>query len=173
VVRYERENMILQLSLSLPDDQSYIRTTRLLSRTLIEDIQVIKADIDDVETIVGELCSNVVRHACLKSLHYKVVLEFYEPRVVITVSDEGRGFDVEDVSEIGAPRRGLDGSERLGGFGLLLLEGLSDKIDFTETDLHGTTVRVEKKLHYQTQAAADEAADIDKSTGSLALVGMN
>jgi anti-sigma regulatory factor (Ser/Thr protein kinase) len=165
--------MILQLSLSLPDDESYIRTTRLLSRTLMEDIQVIKADIDDVETIVGELCSNVVRHAHLKSAHYKVVLEFYEPRVVITVTDEGRGFDVEDVSEIGAPRLDLDGSERLGGFGLLLLEGLSDRIDFTETYPHGTTVRVEKKLHYQTPAAVKEAINTDKGTGGQAVVGMN
>ena len=165
--------MILQLSLSLPDDQTYIRTTRLLSRTLMEDMKVVKADIDDVETIVGELCSNVVRHAHLKSLHYKVALEYYEPRVVITVTDEGQGFDLEEISEIGAVRADLDGSERLGGFGLPLLEGLSDKIDFTETYPHGTTVRVEKKLHYETQIASNEAAFLDKGSGGQAVVSLD
>ena len=140
--------MILKLSLTLPDDQGYVRTTRLLSRSLMEDIQVIPADVDDVETIIGELCSNVVRHAHSQAGKYTVLLEYYQPRVVITVTDEGVGFDVKDVSAVGSARADLDGGRRLGGFGLVLLEGLADKIDFTETDPHGTTVRVEKKLHY-------------------------
>ncbi len=39
--------MILRLSLDLPEDLSYIRTTRLLSRTLLEDIKVVKADMNN------------------------------------------------------------------------------------------------------------------------------
>lgn len=161
--------MILMLSLNLPDDQAHIRTTRLLSRTLMEDIQVIQTDIDDVETIVGELCSNVVRHAHSKSGKYKVVLEYYKPRVVITVTDEGPGFVVGNVAAIGSARPDLGGGERLGGYGLVLLDGLSDKIDFTETDPHGTTVRVEKSLHYETQSGADEATSLDKGSGGQVL----
>ena len=55
--------MILRLSLDLPEDATYIRTTRLLSRCLLVDMKVNQTIIDDVETIVAELCSNVVRHA--------------------------------------------------------------------------------------------------------------
>jgi hypothetical protein len=33
--------MILKLSLDLPEDQEYIHTTRLLSRTLLDDLRVV------------------------------------------------------------------------------------------------------------------------------------
>lgn len=66
--------MILRLSLDLPEDTTYIRTTRLLSRCLLEDIKVSRETIADVETIVTELCSNVIRHAKSKETHFLVTV---------------------------------------------------------------------------------------------------
>ena len=157
--------MILRLSLDLPEDEHYIRTTRLLSRCLLVDLKVTSTTIDDVETIVAELCSNVVRHAESKATHFLVNLEYYKPQVVITVKDEGRGFVPGDVLPVGAMRPDGKGGERGGGYGLSLLEGLSDKVDFSTTDPHGTTVRVEKNLYYETHADAAEATDRDTNTG--------
>jgi len=157
--------MILRLSLDLPEDTTYIRTTRLLSRCLLEDIKVNRDTIADVELIVTELCSNVIRHAQSKETHFLVTLEYYKPQMVITVKDTGRGFAQEDVLPVGTARSDVDGGERYGGYGMSLLEGLSDKVDFTETDPHGTTVRVEKNLHYETQEDADEATARDKNKG--------
>ncbi len=162
--------MILQLSLNLPEDKAYIRTTRLLSRALLEDINVVRADIDDVEVIISELCSNVVRHAHSKAAHYQVAMEYYEPRIVITVTDEGQGFTAADIAPPGTTRPDMEGGERMGGFGLMLLEGLSDRLDFTETNPHGTTVRVEKSLHYATPPDAEEASQRDKGSGGAAEV---
>jgi len=157
--------MILRLSLDLPEDQSYIRTTRLLSRCLLEDIKVLRETIDDVELIVTELCSNVIRHAQSKNTHFLIALEYFKPQVVITVTDTGRGFSQADVPPVGTARPDTDGGERYGGYGMSLLEGLSDKVDFTETDPHGTTVRVEKKLRYETQGDADAAAAREETGG--------
>jgi serine/threonine-protein kinase RsbW len=159
--------MILRLSLDLPEDATYIRTTRLLSRCLLEDIRVSGPIIDDVEAIVSELCSNVVRHAQSKATHFLVTLEYYKPQIVITVKDEGQGFTPEDVLPVGASRPDFEGEQRYGGYGLSLLEGLSDKIDFTATEPQGTTVRVEKNLHYETQEAADEATERDTGRGGV------
>lgn len=159
--------MILRLSLSLPEDATYIRTTRLLSRCLLDDMRVNKATTDDVETIVGELCSNVVSHAHSTAKQFLVTLEYYKPQVVITVTDTGQGFVREDVLPVGTLRSDGEGGERLGGWGLSLLEVLSDKLDFTATDPHGTTVRVEKNLHYETEGAADEAAERDTDKGGV------
>ena len=157
--------MILRLSLKLPEDEIYVRTTRLLSRCLLEDIQVDKATISDVESIVTELCSNVVRHARSKATCFEVTLEYYKPKVVITVTDEGEGFVREEVPPAGSMRPDGKGGERLGGWGLALLEGMADKVDFTTTDPHGTTVRVEKKLHYNTEEDASAATERDKGGG--------
>ena len=102
--------MILRLSLHLPEDASYIRTTRLLSRCLLEDMKVNRPVIDDVETIVAELCANVVRHAHSEAPYFLMTLEYYKPKVVITVTDEGQGFARADVLPVGSER-----SDGLGG----------------------------------------------------------
>jgi serine/threonine-protein kinase RsbW len=122
---------------------------------------------DDVELILTELCSNVIRHAQSKETHFLVTLEYYKPQMVITVTDTGRGFSQEDILPVGAVRTDVNGGERCGGYGLSLLEGLSDKVDFKKTDPHGTTVRVEKTLHYETQGDANEAAERDKKGGGV------
>jgi len=94
--------------------------------------------------IVTKLCSNVIRHANFKDTHFLVTLEYYKPQFVITIKDTGRDFAQKDTLPVGAMRSGIDGSERYSGYGISLLEGLSDKVDFTETDPHGATVRVKK-----------------------------
>jgi anti-sigma regulatory factor (Ser/Thr protein kinase) len=157
--------MILKLSLDLPEDAAYIRTTRLLSRCLLEDIKVTAPIINDVENIVGELCSNVIRHAKSKAMRFLVTLEYYEPKVVITVKDTGSGFVMNDVAPVGSSRSDGEGDVRVGGFGLSILDNLSDKLDYTETDPHGTTVRIEKDLHYETQRDADKATVRDSDKG--------
>ena len=157
--------MILRLSLDLPEDLTYVRTTRLLSRTLLEDMKVNKSDIEDIETIVAELCTNVVRHAKSKETHFLVTLEYYKPQVVITVTDAGEGFTPKDVAPVGSVRADFEGGERLGGWGMALIEGLTDKLDFTATDPRGTTVRAEKNLHYETKGDAQEAAERDTDSG--------
>ena len=157
--------MILRLSLDLPEDERYIGTARLLSRALLKDIKVIAPIINDVENIVGELCSNVIRHAESKTTHFLVAIEYYEPKVVITVKDTGKGFVAEDVLPVGASRPDGSGGERVGGFGMSLLEGLADKLDFTDTDPQGTTVRVEKNLHYESLGDVTKAKSMDSSGG--------
>jgi len=38
-------------------------------------------------------------------------------------------------------------------------------VDFTVIDPHSTTVRVEKKLHYESEGDASEAAEMDMTDG--------
>ncbi len=159
--------MILKLSLEMPEDGSYIPLTRQFGRGLLEYLKVVDTDVDDVETIVTELVANVVRHAQSTEGRFNITLEYYADRVVITVVDAGQGFFFRDVPEVGSPRPDFAGSERLGGFGLPLLTALSDRLQFSRTDPHGTTVRAEKRLHYQTEQAADHAKEMNK-TGSEA-----
>lgn len=102
--------MILKLSLDLPEDQEYIHTTRLLSRTLLDDLRVVTQDKDDIETIVTELCTNVVRHAKSTEGRYHLIVEYHQEKVVITVEDQGLGFVPDAVAAPGTERpEGLAG----------------------------------------------------------------
>ena len=162
--------MILRLSLDLPEDAAYSRTARFFSRCLLQDMKVLETTARDVENIVGELCSNVIRHARSSATRFLVVLEYFEPKVVITVTDTGKGFVRKDVLPVGSTRPDGAGGERVGGFGLGILEGLCDKIDYTVTDPQGTTVRVEKNLHYETQKDSDDATARDTDHGGIVSV---
>ena len=133
----------------------------------MEFLKVLPVDIGDVETIVGELAANVIRHAHSINGRFQVVLEFYAERVVITVIDSGNGFIFRDVPEIGSPRPDLNGGERLGGYGLPLLDALSDRLEFGRTDPRGTTVRAEKGLRYSTERDADHAEEMNSQDAKV------
>lgn len=165
--------MILKLSLDLPDDTDYIPLTRQFGRDLLEYLSVVAGDIGDVETIVTELATNVVRHASSANGRFHVQLEYHADRVIITVEDTGEGFCFRDLPEVGAPRLDSEGRQRIGGYGLPLVEYVADRVEFSRTDPHGTTVRAEKLLHYKSQAAADNADRMDESGGGQATMDTN
>ena len=81
------------------------------------------------------------------------------------MTDAGEGFAPKDVAPISSVRADFEGGERMGGWGLELIKGLTDKLDFTVADPHGTTVRAEKNLHYETKGDAQEAAERDTDSG--------
>ena len=157
--------MILRLMLELPEDLAYIRITRVLGRALLEHLQAETRDIDDVETLIGELCSNVLRHAQSNAGRFQVALEYHSDVVIIMVKDQGEGFSFQNVPPAGTARADFGGGERLGGFGMQLIYGLSDHLAFHRTDPHGTTVCAEKKLHYRSEHAAAAAAMLNKADG--------
>lgn len=163
--------MILNVSLDLPGDGAYLRIARRIGRTLLEDLGVVDDDIFDTEFVVGELCSNVVRHARVQDGRFLVALEYHADKVVITVEDRGVGFAFKDVLPVGTTRAdGHDGGERIGGFGLDLVKQLSDQLEFRRHDTEGTKVRAEKHLHYKTVAEAQEAAALDRpESGSISI----
>jgi serine/threonine-protein kinase RsbW len=159
--------MILKLSLDLPEDQEYIHTTRLLSRTLLDDLRVVSQDKDDIETIVTELCTNVVRHARSTDGRYHLIIEYHQEKVVITVEDQGVGFAPDTVPAPGTERpEDLAGGTRIGGFGVPLVKALSDHIEFQLTSPQGTKVLAEKALRYETAQAEERAASMDESDGA-------
>ncbi len=163
--------MILKLSLDLPEDGSYVQITRLLGRTLLEHLKVVEADIDDLELLVGELCTNVIRHARSSEGRYRVILEYHADRAELTVEDRGTGLTFQEVPEAGTERPdSLQGGQRIGGFGMGLVQALADRLEFRHTDPHGTTVRADVQLHYESAAAAEKAARMDASGGGQVTV---
>lgn len=161
-----RSHMILKLTLDLPEEQAYIRITRLLGRTLLEHLNACEQDVDELELVVGELCANVVRHARSTENRFQVILEYHSDRVGITVRDQGPGFSVSSILPVGTERADFAGEpDRIGGFGLKLVELLSDKLEFRTADPRGTSVRAEKRIHYKTEADAERAEKLGRGGG--------
>ena len=164
--------MILKVSLDLPGDGTYLRIARRVGHALLEGMGVIDRDIADIEFVVGELCTNVVRHAqTLEDGRFTVILEYHADKIVVVVEDRGVGLPFKDVRGVGTARPDLDGSERLGGFGLDLVRKMTDQIEFQRSNPHGTTVTAEKALHYNSPTDALEAERLDRSQGGQMSIG--
>lgn len=158
--------MILKIALDLPGDGTYLRIARRIGHTLMEDLGVVMQDITDIEFIIGELCTNVVRHArTTTDSRFTVTLEYHADRVAITVEDRGIGFSEGTVSTVGSVRPDRDGTDRLGGFGLELIRLMADHIEFRHSDPHGATVVAEKALHFNTPDEARQAEELEIHPG--------
>ncbi|BDI31673.1 hypothetical protein CCAX7_37240 [Capsulimonas corticalis] len=153
--------MILKLSLDLPEEKEYIRLSRTLGKCTLEYLNVMQSDIDDVETIVSELTSNVIRHAHSTEGRFGLILEYYAKKVVITVRDKGNGFSLIEAGLKPQERTGFNGELRLGGFGLKMVTGLSDSLRFTQSTRRGTVVKAEKILTYSSPLDAKHAAHMN------------
>lgn len=165
--------MILKLTLELPGDYQYLRLARRICRAVMDDFGVVVKDVDDVEFVLGELCTNVVRHARTSDGRFCVELEYFADSIAVNVIDTGVGFSFKDVQPVGEARPDFDGSLRVGGFGLDLCRKLSDHVEFHRTDHDGTTVRAIKELHYRSGEIHDEAAALDRSDAIVNIDAMN
>lgn len=164
--------MILRLVLDMPEDQAFLRLTRVFGRTLLTHMKVVDDVVDDLELVVGELCSNVVRHACSEMKRFRVALEYYPDNVTLTVEDHGNGFSFRDVPAVGTLRTDFDGSMRVGGFGLQMVRSLSDHLEFYRVDHNGSVVKAQKQLRYQTVEAAAEAQLLNRADGDHCILSV-
>jgi anti-sigma regulatory factor (Ser/Thr protein kinase) len=137
--------MSLKIALEVPEDAAYISMVRQMGRTLLEPYAS-EQIIDDIELVIGELCSNVTRHARSEKGCYRVEMEHRADRFIMLVADEGQGFAAPRFSPMGTLSLMEDGTERYGGFGLHLVDSLTDSLVIQDNQPRGTTVRVEKMV---------------------------
>lgn len=136
--------MILNLSVELTEERASVGVVRHLLRYLLEKEGVVEDDITDVETLVGELANNAVVHAPQEGFRVDFALE--GGRAILTVADGGDGFSPREVPPPGSVRQDEGGEPRYGGFGLVIVQSLADRVEFQAREPHGMAVRAEKAL---------------------------
>jgi serine/threonine-protein kinase RsbW len=130
----------MRLTWDLPAEAEHVRLCRQIVCLTLQHLKVAEPDIEDMELALGELCTNVIRHARMTpGSNYQVELELSEGKALITVSDKGIGFTPE-ITEEPTPTES-------GGLGLWLVEQLTDRLEFESSAGHGTTIRAERQLN--------------------------
>ena len=148
--------MIANVKLDLPTEAAFIPIVRRQVDVLLRHMGVSDDDIYRAGMVVTEACSNVVQHAYSEpGQRYQVELEYYPERLVVTVTDFGRGFDVCSVPE---PSPG-----QIGGYGIYFIRESADKVEFGNPGDIGTKVVAEICLHYRSDEALDFARDLDQA----------
>lgn len=136
--------MRFSLSVELPEDLEHLPHLRRMVRDALVLCQVCVEDIDSIELLLGELATNAACHA--NAGQYQVKMDVVDLRAVLTVTDNGVGFQRDDVLSPMSLRSGMDGIDRIGGMGLPLVELLADEVVFTPMKPQGTCVQATKHI---------------------------
>ncbi|MCK2219228.1 ATP-binding protein [Actinomadura sp. ATCC 31491] len=136
--------MEASIALRLPRDAASVPLIRQMLDGTLRSLGVEDPIREDIELMLTEACSNVIRHAA-PSDEYTVSATVHDDRCFIRVVDTGGGFDPAKLEE---PKPGAEH-----GRGLQIMRALADDIRFTNKRENGAVVCLEKRLRYAPGAA--------------------
>ncbi len=153
----------LGVQLFLPRDTRYVSVMRRVAQCLLTGLALPKEDVEDIELVLSEACTNVVRHA-EGTDRYSVNLQIDARECAIEIVDWGPGFGAD--FQTSAAGTALSGEADETGRGLHLMRTLVDDLQFSR-DERETTVRLVKR--WRAPAGPKEPDGIPHRAGARAL----
>ncbi|MDO8586650.1 MAG: ATP-binding protein [Armatimonadota bacterium] len=128
-----------EITWQLPAEAGRIADFRKMLRSYLGLRKVCEEDIHNVQMILGEACTNVVRHAYSSpDRTYQVKMRRAPGKLILEVTDEGVGFDCANPKS-----RCLENSC---GMGLVIIKQLANRADIESRFGLGTRLRIEYAL---------------------------
>ena len=116
-----------QVRLTIPAKAEYVLLGRLALSGITRMRSLADETVSDLKLAVTEACTNSVRHAYgSNGGTVDIVYELHEDRLVVEVSDDGTGFDPDEVEETEALTEG--------GLGIAIIRALADEFEVGERD---------------------------------------
>jgi serine/threonine-protein kinase RsbW len=131
--------MQLLFMLTLPRDAASVPIVRRLCRSSFGSLGVADECVTELELLLAEACTNVLKHADTGDDQYEVEVRTNGLECDIRVRDAGRRFDDEAVGRHAAS------TSAEGGRGIHLMRVLCDRLQFVSED-SGTVVHLRKTL---------------------------
>jgi len=139
------------IQFKLPAKPEYVGVIRLTLSGVANRMGFSYEAIEDLKIAISEATTNVVSHAYENEYSGELNIGFaiYEDRLEVMVSDQGTGFDLQEVKErIGPVSRKEEmkpvADLREGGFGLFLINTLMDEVQINNE--YGVMVLMTKYL---------------------------
>ncbi|WP_157429966.1 ATP-binding protein [Actinomadura oligospora] len=151
--------MEINLELRLPRDTTSVPAARRLFDSSLAALGVDESIRGDIELMLTEACTNVIRHARAGD-DYTVRATIVDERCVIRVIDSGRGVDQRIAEAAGKPASHTAESGR----GLQIMRVLADDMRFHTFPDRGSLVALEKHLSYREGSFGSRLSEADWST---------
>ena len=129
--------------LTIPAKPEYVTLSRLALTGLSRVRPFAPDTLADLKLALTEACSNSVRHAYGDAEgHVEISFELRPDRLVIEVTDDGTGFEVEESGAF------IDGDELTeGGLGIAIIRSIADEVEIGGgPDGRGSRLRFVKLL---------------------------
>jgi serine/threonine-protein kinase RsbW len=133
-------------SIELPYDEGALYlATDLVSREA-EEVGFPANEISRIKIAVYEACLNAIQHTRTARAQAKIVVQVEKKpdALQISVTDFGRGFQVQKTSEYNVTEAALN--RRTGGMGLHIIRRAMDVVDYQVDHLKGNTLKMIKYL---------------------------
>ena len=129
-----------EVRLTIPARAEYVLLGRLALSGITRMRPLDDEALNDLKLAVTEACTNSVRHAYEgNGGTVDIVYELHDDRLVVEVSDDGEGFDLEDREEKGELTEG--------GLGIAIIRALVDEFEVGgRMDGRGSRLRFVKFL---------------------------
>jgi sigma-B regulation protein RsbU (phosphoserine phosphatase) len=144
--------------LVLPNEPQRMREIRAFVSDFLADLRTPIDVSSDIQLAVGEAAGNAVRYGRKPEgrSEIRVLCTLDGVDVIVTVADEGPGFDLAAIDARGLPDRFASG-----GRGLFLMRQLMDRVDFLPTK-DGTTVVLAKQAFSAPPYSRDDGEKVDR-----------
>jgi serine/threonine-protein kinase RsbW len=131
----------VELTVQFLQKMTYLHLVTGASRLLCEAMEermLPQTFTDEVELAVSEACTNAIRHAAADDPAAMVTVRFRadETRLVVEVSDQGAGFDFEEI-----PLPAFDRHPE-GGYGLYIIRRTMDEVRYTRGSERNTLTMI-------------------------------
>jgi serine/threonine-protein kinase RsbW len=147
--------MEIKMALYLPRDAASVPVTRRVLDRCLETLGVTPDTRADIALALSEACANVVQHAG-PDQEYQVQVSARNGQCAIEVVNAGSGTGLAEVLA-GDPVPVT--AEH--GRGLQIIHAVTDSMELTGNERHGTTVHFEKTLQWLPGAAGRYLFDAD------------
>jgi anti-sigma regulatory factor (Ser/Thr protein kinase) len=144
-----------RIEIKVPCKPEYVRTVRRAIADFAQSIDMPQSAVEAVEIAASEAVANIVRHAyddAHRALSVRVKCSHRRNGLLLEVADRGRGFSAPSANSM--PEVDLD---REGGFGIVLMKSLMDRVNYVSKPDEGTRIRMTKK-------AREAVARLSRST---------
>jgi len=130
------------LEMTIPSSLDEIESVEKLAEKAADAMKFSEEEKDSLAIAVTEAVNNAILHGNKQDKNKKVVINFYleDKRLVVTIKDEGKGFNPANVSDPLAPENLLKESGR----GIFILSTLMDEVKF-DFQKDGTLIKMTKE----------------------------
>jgi len=144
----------LTASLVLSSRFENIEVAERVLRDLCERAGCDEDDLRPLLSALWEALANAIRHGNRRQVDRRVLVEYSVDgnAAVITVHDQGEGFDPEAVPDPTAPENLL----RPSGRGIFFMKQLMDRVEFTSPPAGGTCVTMRRRLNATARSTDNE-----------------
>ena len=128
--------------MTIPSSLDEIESVEKLAEKAADAMKFSEEEKDSLAIAVTEAVNNAILHGNKQDKNKKVVINFYleDKRLVVTIKDEGKGFNPANVSDPLAPENLLKESGR----GIFILSTLMDEVKF-DFQKDGTLIKMTKE----------------------------